>query len=95
MSASYFANDLIQKYLFLALCYGDDWVYTMLQKAYEDDDSYDGHVIRDIIDVMYDYRDTSPLIMRRYVMTVIDAPRVMNEMEHTMDEWIHSCVKKN
>lgn len=88
-SASYFAQSLVQKYLFLALCYGDDSVYRMLQRAHADDDTYDGGVIRDVIDVLYDYRDTSPFIMQRCVMTVVDAPRIVEEIEHTMDEMIY------
>ena len=89
MSVSHFAESLVQKYLFLALCYGDDRVYAMLHKEYEDDDTYYGGIIRDVIDVMYDYRDTSPFIMQRCVMTVADAPRVVEEIEHTMDEVIY------
>ncbi len=89
MSTSHFAQSLIQKYLFLALCYGDDWVYTMLQRVYAEDDTYDGGVIRDVINVMYDYRDTSPFIMQRCVMTVMDSSRVVEDVEHTMDEIIY------
>ena len=89
MSASYFAQSLIQKYLVLALCYGDDTVYRMLHREYEEDDTYDGGVIRDIIDVMYDYRDTSPFIMQRCVLTVVDSPHVVEEIEHTMDGFIY------
>ena len=89
MSASYFAQSLIQKYLVLALCYGDDKVRAMLHREYEEDDTYDGGVIRDVIDVMYDYSDTTPFIMQRCVMTVIDSPRVVEEIEHTMDGFIY------
>jgi hypothetical protein len=83
------AHHLIQKYLFLALCFGDRRVYSALQRHYEEEDSYDASVIRDIINIIYDYRDTTPYIMQKCVMSIPDAPRVLDDIEHTMDEWIH------
>jgi len=92
MKPTSFAYGLLQKYLYLVLCYGDDTVHHVLKQEYEEDDTYDGSVTRDVIDMIHDYGRTTPHLMLRSILTIPDAPRVLPSLESTMDEWIHDTA---
>jgi hypothetical protein len=88
MKPTSFAYGLLQKYLYLVLCYGDETVHHILKREYEEDDTYDGSVTRDVIDIIHDYARTTPHTMLRSILTIPDAPRVIPSLESTMYELI-------
>jgi hypothetical protein len=88
MKPTSFAYGLLQKYFYLVLCYGGDTVHNVLKQEYEEDDTYDGSVARDVIDMIHDYGRTTPHIILCSILTIPDAPRVIPSLESTMDEWI-------